>query len=127
MTINQRVFELLGSEKSKQIELAKALGISASTLNSWKVRGSDPPARYICAIADFFSVSIDYVLTGKNLTPANPGLDKDESALLQIYRCLEPDGRSILLATAYQEKRRLESAHTAYTIKDPALMELHEK
>ena len=127
MTINQRVFELLGSEKSKQVELAKALGISASTLNSWKVRGSDPPARYICAIADFFSVSIDYVLTGKNLTPANPGLDKDESALLQIYRCLEPDGRSILLATAYQEKRRLESSHAAHVIKESAPIKLSGK
>ncbi len=125
MSINQRVFELLGSQKSKQIELAKALGISASTLNSWKLRGSDPPARYIYAIANFFSVSIEYILLGNDMFPAHPALQEDETALLKIYRTLQEDGRTLLLAKAYQEQRRL-STGASYQSEGTFPLSFHE-
>ena len=65
MEIYERIFELLGSKRSRQLDLAKAIGVSAQTVSSWKTRGSDPSAKLISSIADFLGVSTDYLLTGK--------------------------------------------------------------
>ena len=65
MEIYERIFELLGSKRSRQLELAKAIGVSTQTVSSWKTRGSDPSAKLISSIADFLGVSTDYLLTGK--------------------------------------------------------------
>ena len=65
MEIYERIFELLGNKRSRQLELAKAIGVSTQTVSSWKTRGSDPSAKLISSIADFLGVSTDYLLTGK--------------------------------------------------------------
>ena len=63
MTICERVFSLLADAGREQRELAKFIGVPAKTVSTWKVRGTNPGAEYIAAIAEFFSVSVDYILT----------------------------------------------------------------
>ena len=108
MSICERIFQLMWAENSKQTALAKTLNVSASTLNSWKTRKTDPPAKYIYAIADFLGVSPEYLLTGTEKEINIQNFDETESELLSIYRSLKPDGKAILIATAYQEKRRMD-------------------
>ncbi len=78
-TVNQRLFKLLGGKRGSQKELADYIGISDSTINKWKTRGSDIPSEYIPKIAEFLGVSKSYLLTGKEEAPfegANPELIK---------------------------------------------------
>lgn len=65
MTINGRVFQLLIDQKRKQKELADYLGLNERNIATWKSRGSDPPAKLVFQIAEFFGVSVEWLLTGE--------------------------------------------------------------
>lgn len=65
MTISQRIFEELKKQKKKQKELADYIGLSTSAISDWKKKGTNPAAEKISVIADFFGVSTDYLLTGR--------------------------------------------------------------
>ena len=88
MTISQRIFYLFQIQGKKQKELSKYTGISTSTISAWNTRGTDPAAEYISTIADFFEVSTDYLLTGKEKEPSAPQLSDDQQRLLQMYSML---------------------------------------
>ena len=133
MQITQRIFEILLNpiNKRSQTEFASHLGISGKTVGAWKTRNSDPPAKYIPAIADFLGVSIEWLLTGdernKNgsvhvtgsvsggavvqgsnngyVTVSNGNervLSDEESELLRVYGALDVKGRINLLKTAFE-------------------------
>ena len=87
MTISQRIFYLFKTQGKKQKELSKCTGISTSTISAWNKRGTDP-AEYISTIADFFEVSTDYLLTGKEKESSSPQLSDDQQRLLQMYSML---------------------------------------
>ncbi|MDE6781622.1 MAG: helix-turn-helix transcriptional regulator, partial [Ruminococcus sp.] len=86
MTISQRVFFLLEKQGKKQNELSKFTGISTSTISAWNKRGTNPAADTISTIADFFDVSTDYLLTGKENQATT--LTNDEQELLENYNKL---------------------------------------
>lgn len=65
MTINGRVFQLLADQKRKQKELADFIGVNERNISTWKDRGTDPPAKLIFKIAEFFGVSVEWILTGE--------------------------------------------------------------
>lgn len=46
-----------------QTDLAKQINISQSTIASWKTRNSLPPIETISRIADFFQVSLEWLVT----------------------------------------------------------------
>ena len=83
MTINQRLFELLAEKHCKQNELARAIGISERNVSTWKERGTDPPAYLIIPIADFFGVSVEYLLSGDERKRGCDNLSGDHSLILQ--------------------------------------------
>lgn len=64
MDIQKRVFSMLADIKDGQQKMAQYLNISSRTISAWKIRGTDPPAKCIPAIAEFLGCSIEYVLTG---------------------------------------------------------------
>lgn len=80
MNICQRIFDCMGQDKARLRALAKALGTAPSTVSSWKIRQSDPPARYIVPIAEFLGVPPLYLLTGK---PASPSTSQASSQAIQ--------------------------------------------
>ncbi|MCD7800934.1 MAG: helix-turn-helix domain containing protein [Ruminococcus sp.] len=45
-----------------QSDLCKFLGIKDSTFSTWKVRKTDPPAKYLLLICEYLNISIDYLL-----------------------------------------------------------------
>lgn len=66
MTINERLFGLLEERHISQKDFAEAVGVNSRNVSSWRTRGSDPPADLICKIADFFGVSVEWLLSGDN-------------------------------------------------------------
>ena len=86
MTISQRVFYLLDKQGKKQNQLSKFTGISTSTISAWNKRGTDPAAENISAIADFFEVSTDFLLTGKEKNSSTANLSVNEQEMLEIFQ-----------------------------------------
>jgi len=130
MQINQRIFDLLRQNNKTQKEFADFLGITQQTVNTWKTRGSNPPSELIYLIADFFSVSIEWLLTGEsphkgtvhvsgsvsngsvvqgvnngNFVVHNGqerGLSDEAAELLRIYESLDVKKRMNLLKVAFE-------------------------
>ena len=86
MTISQRVFHLLAKQGKKQNELSDFTGISTSTISAWNTRGTNPAADTISAIADFFDVSTDYLLTGTEKSSPTENLSENELEMLEEFQ-----------------------------------------
>ena len=56
-------------------------------MSTWKARTNDPPAKYMKTIADFFGVSLDYLLTGQE-APVRKTTSMEEDELLELFRSL---------------------------------------
>lgn len=69
-----RIATLLQNNHMTQADLARATGISTGLISQWKKRAQNPSTDKLQLIADFFHVTVDYLLTGtKKETPAETG------------------------------------------------------
>lgn len=66
--------KLCNSINRSPTAIALELGISRSTVSYWKA-GNSPTDRFLKKIADYFGVSIDYLVTGQE--PATPPVSSD--------------------------------------------------
>lgn len=76
MSISERIFALLKSQNKSQGALSSFLGIRQATVSSWKTKGTTPAADLLEKIAEFFGVSVDYLVTGKEYAPAAPTVNQ---------------------------------------------------
>ncbi len=125
MTISERIFYLLERQNKRQAELARILGVRQNTISDWKQNSRNPAAEHLEAIADFFGVSIDYLVTGHeaqhsivaqgifgnenshNVVTINgtaAELSEFETELLQIFGELSTRQKNSLLSYAYDLK-----------------------
>lgn len=127
MTINERLFALLSERRVSQKQFATSVGINPRNVSSWQTRGTDPPANVICKIAEFFGVSVEWLLSGEehphssyvnngsvsgNLGPhtgtiivRNGGervLSEECSELVRVYESLDVRQRIQLLKCAFE-------------------------
>lgn len=58
--------KLRDSKGVKDSDVVKATGITKSTFSDWKSGRSNPKQDKLQKIADYFGVTVDYLLTGKN-------------------------------------------------------------
>lgn len=78
-------------------KVAKETGVTQSTLSDWKRGRSTPKSENMKKLADYFGVSIDYLMTGKEETEKEPQLKpKDEKDIKTILsnteQLLKQDG-----------------------------------
>lgn len=59
---SEKLKKLRKEKRVTQIELAKILSVDCSTVTKWETGKSNPDLNKIQKIADFFDVSIDYLL-----------------------------------------------------------------
>lgn len=90
MDINERIFEILNQQGMKQADLARAIGASSGLVADWKNNNKTPKMKYICQIADYLNVSVDYLL-GRTDDPtpvsnSDTVLSSKEEKLIQQYR-----------------------------------------
>lgn len=77
----------------KVAEVSRATGIHPSTFSDWKSGKSKPKLDKMQKIADFFGVTVEYLMG----IPADTELkvvEKDEAELLRIFRRLNDVGRA---------------------------------
>lgn len=60
--VKKRIRELVDSTNLSKTECAKQIGISYSTFNKLYNHGGITRVHFICQIAEYFSVSTDYIL-----------------------------------------------------------------
>ena len=83
-------------------DVSKATGIRQSTLSNWKTRDNLISSKYARLIADYFGVSVDYLMTGEQepeyyLNPETAQIaqeifdDKDLHALFDAARGSTPE------------------------------------
>lgn len=90
MEIIERIYQLLDEQDKRAYALCEKLDIRTSTMSTWKARTNDPPARYMKTIADFFCVSLDYLMTGHE-APVRKTTTMEEDELLELFRSLPAD------------------------------------
>jgi len=83
MTIYERIESLRKSKGLSQGKLEKQLGFSNGSISKWK--NSTPKIERLQKLADFFGVSVEYLMTGKE----DEQKEKDNTDLKQKYRELE--------------------------------------
>ena len=96
------IFErLLQSPNVTAYQVSKATGISQSTLSDWKNGRSVPKMDKMQKIADYFSVTVDYLLGAeKEKDPAPAGKVSDEDIKFALF-----DGAPVTDAQ-YEEVKR---------------------
>ncbi len=65
--------------------VSKATGIASSTFTDWKNGRSTPKQDKLQKIADFFGVSVEYLMTGEENTPAYYLSDETAKAAQEIF------------------------------------------
>lgn len=86
--IYERIQHLRENSNMTQVELAKRLGITRSSVNAWEQGISCPSTTYLVELARIFHVSTDYLL-GINSTATIDvsGLSDKDVEILQSLSC----------------------------------------
>lgn len=72
MEFSQRLYELRRKAGLSQEELANLVGVTRQAVQKWESSASKPDLDNIAALADYFQVSLDYLISGKEAQPASP-------------------------------------------------------
>ena len=88
-----------------QPELAKILNVSNAVISFWENNQNEPKATYLKALAEYFQVSVDYLLGLENdygIKPTAPNCDAytaEERQLVTKYRELNPACKKLINTT----------------------------
>lgn len=72
----ERILELISLKNLSQKDVTDFLGISANSFTNWKSERNTSYKKYVYAIAEYFGVSVDYLL-GKTDEKNKPTTDSD--------------------------------------------------
>lgn len=111
--------KLMKAKGCSAYQVSKATGIAQSTLSDWKSGKSIPKADKMQKIADFFNVSVDYLMTGEEKEGDKYYLNdetaqvaqeifenKELRALFDVQRDMEPEDLRALHQMALALKRK---------------------
>ena len=70
--------QLLQEHKVTPYKVSKETGISQTTLAHWKSGRSAPKQDKLKKIADYFGVSVDYLMTGSDAQPQKPEVSEED-------------------------------------------------
>ncbi len=97
MKVSQILNELMTKSNISAYKISKETGISDRLIGYWKNGDKMPSAENLLTIANYFGISVDYLLTGKE---KDQQLNDDEQELLEYYKKLPEHGRMKLIGRA---------------------------
>ncbi len=106
------IFEqLCQANNISQYQVSKATGIPQSTLSTWKKRGTDLSSDKMQIIADFFNVSLEYLVSGRSSSdvPSNDVIEINDHDLKMIeqYNALDTSGKKMVDQTLLIQYERV--------------------
>ncbi|MDY3918983.1 MAG: helix-turn-helix transcriptional regulator [Candidatus Limivivens sp.] len=98
--MENRIMELRKERKLTQISLSTSIDVSQETISAYETGKHDPTAENLIRIADFFHVSIDYLLKRSDCRKAQAfdQLSDDEMKLIETFRKVRPLSRGRVLS-----------------------------
>ena len=75
-------------------KISKATGISDRLIGYWRKGEKLPGAENLLTIANYFGISVDYLLTGKEKSSPTNQLTADEQELFKIYKGLSIENKA---------------------------------
>lgn len=104
------IFERLMKQKDLRIaDVAKGSGVSATTIYEWKAGKYTPKAEKLQRIADYFGVSLEYLRSGDQDTPAGYYTDPETAKVAQEILD-DPDLRALFSAARDSKPEDLRTA-----------------
>lgn len=99
----ERIYQLMHKHDIKPTQLSKQLGMSTSTFTDWRKGKGSPSLKAVMQFAEYFNVSLDYLVYGKKQQHQNilEISSSEDDALLELFHKLSPELR--LKATGYIE------------------------
>lgn len=97
MTFIDRIEKLLIDTGTSKKTMLNDLSLSINTFSNWKNRGTIPSGETLEMIADYFDVSVDYLL-GKTPSPERENIPEDEKRLRELLSRMSEEQ----LKTAYK-------------------------
>ena len=94
--IRANLNELMVANGVKNVELARAIGVSKVAVTNWLSGKNSIDIEKVPAICDFFGVSIDAFLSHPNPNT----LDESEVRLIKLYRMSDDEGKKSILTAA---------------------------
>lgn len=102
-----KITHLLNVQGKKQKELTDYIGVSKGTFTDWKSGKTVSYNRYLPKIAEFFDVSVDY-LVGKD---ENPQKDSDDELMEYLEELrMRPEMKMLFSLTKNATKKDVEAA-----------------
>lgn len=83
--------KLLKEKGVRTSDVCKATGIVASTFSDWKKGKSTPKQEKLMKIADYFGVSFEYLMTGKDSQIESLYSDGNAELLIEITKSIKND------------------------------------
>ena len=99
--------------KQKNVAPTRAaldMGISKATPTTWKNKGITPQAAQLQKIADYFGVSVDYLLGNEQKEKPHTdesGMRPNEKLLLENFRELSPEMQEFVLSSVFAQSEKL--------------------
>ena len=102
-----RIWLLMMQHHMNKSDLAKKIGISSGNFSDWVSGRSNPSTKKIVSIADYFNVSLDWLLERDTRFPvSNP----EYFNLVTTYSKLDDQGKAVVMGIAYQQLQRCTDA-----------------
>lgn len=104
-TMIDRFYLLIGKKNMKPAQAARELGISPSAFTEWKVGRTKPTLDVAIKFADYFNVSLDYLVYGDEFHFPKPEdnfelSNHKERSCIKKFRKLSPELQDRLLIFA---------------------------
>jgi transcriptional regulator with XRE-family HTH domain len=99
--VSLRLRELRATKKMTQAEVATHLQIARESYSRYETGEREMNYDTIISLADFFAVSVDYLLGRYDANPMV--LYKDEETLVKKYRIIDERGQKAIMATVEHE------------------------
>lgn len=102
----QRLKELREEKGLKQSELAKILNISSSSVGMYETDRREPDDDLKLEIANYFNVSVDYLMGKTNKRNSAISHDNEFIAFYEGYKDLEDEDKEVIQATINALKKK---------------------
>ena len=60
--VAERIRELMREQSLNQVQLAAKIGVKQNTISAWLLRKKQPSIQSLWLLADYFQVSVDYLI-----------------------------------------------------------------
>ena len=100
----ENFYSLCENNNEKPLNVVTKLSIGHGSITKWK-NGAVPNGKNLQKIADYFNVSVDYLLTGQKETPTAES-DERKKELIELFSLLDDAGQDALIAIAQQMRKQ---------------------